>query len=159
MFWSIRFIVFWGVWLIWADKSRWREIVPVCIFACLLGSLTDTLVHYYPLWFYEASLWVEWNDDLSVYPVVVYLFIQWLPQDRKLSNMLLYWFCWTLLAIAIEWVHLRLGYMSYPTGEWNLLLSYIADWLLFTIFYKYHQIFNGGLGAPAFVKQPLNRQF
>ena len=142
MFWTVRFVFFWLLWLIFADKKRWRELIPVCIFASLLGSLSDILIHYYPLWSYDNTMWAELSDDLSVYPVVVYLFIQWLPTNRSRWILLSYWFVWTLFAILIEIYHLKTGYMSYPTGEWNLLCSYVADWLLFWIFFRFHKSFS-----------------
>lgn len=140
MFWSIRFVIFWLLWLMFADKTRWREMLPVCILASLLGSLTDALIHYYPLWCYDSTLWSEWSDDLSVYPVVVYLFIQWMPRKQQPITMLTYWLCWTLFAITVELIHLVTGHMSYPTGEWSLLHSYLADWFLFWLFYRFHKL-------------------
>lgn len=140
MFWSARFGLFWIAWLIFADKSRWREMLPTCIFASLLGSLTDVLIHYYPLWNYDNTIWSEWSDDLSVYPVVVYLFLQWMPQNKKMVPMLIYWLYWTSLAISIEFLHVNTGFMSYPTGEWNIFYSYLADWFLFWLFYRFHKL-------------------
>lgn len=142
MFWTIRFVFFWVIWFLFADKTRWREMIPVCILASLLGSLTDILTHYYPLWSYDNTMWAELSDDLSVYPVVVYLFIQWLPQKRSQWILFTYGFVWTFCAILIELYHVYAGYMSYPTGEWNLMCSYVADWMLFGIFYRFHQSFS-----------------
>jgi hypothetical protein len=142
MFWTIRFLICWLLWLRFADKSRCRELLPVCIFASLLGSLTDTLVHHIPLWAYDDTLWAELSDDLSIYPVVVYLFLQWLPGVRTRKNMLLYWFYWTTLAIGIEIYHLQAGYMNYPTQQWNLGYSYLADWFLYWLFYRFHQLYR-----------------
>ncbi len=142
-FYYIRFAVFWALWLILADKSRWREIFPVCLFASLLGTGTDIAQHYYPLWMfdYNASMLPELSDDFGVYIVITYLFIQWLPERRTPGPMLLYWFAWTSFTLALEWLHLKLGHMTYHQW-WRIWHSYIADWLLFWIFYGYYRLFN-----------------
>lgn len=37
LFYILVFTLSWIVWLVFADKDRWREILPVCIFAkCLV---------------------------------------------------------------------------------------------------------------------------
>jgi len=144
MFFIISFIIELLIWLIFADKTRWRELLPVGFFAGFLGSMTDTIVCYYRLWDYHdpsiPNVILELGDDLTIYIVITYLFIQWLPKKRKFWNMLLYWFIWTGLAITIEWIHIATGHMHHH--KWTYIYSYGADWLLFWIFYKYHQIFK-----------------
>lgn len=146
MFWVIRFILFWLVWILLADKKRWKELLPVCFFAALIGSTTDTIMHHYQLWIYETmqtNLLADITDDWSVYIVVTYLFIQWLPKDKGFLNMFLYWVAWTTITITIELIHVYSGHMSYPKQSWwNPWWSYGTDWLLFWVFYKFHQIFN-----------------
>ena len=41
LFWSIRFIMEWVIWLALADKTRWKEILPVCIFAGYISLIAD----------------------------------------------------------------------------------------------------------------------
>ena len=142
MFWILRFILFWAVWFVFADKKRWREILPVCILASFFGATTDNLVHHYYPWIYDTmqtNIVADITDDWSVYPIVTYLFIQWLPRERSFRKMFSYWFIWTGVAIGIEEVHLITGHMSYPTW-WNLGWSYLADWILFWLFYQYYKI-------------------
>ncbi|MDF2572411.1 MAG: hypothetical protein K0R55_4015 [Sporomusa sp.] len=143
MFWVIRFILFWAFWLIFADKSRWKEMLPVCSFAAFLGAFTDIITHHYAIWIYDTeadNLIAELLDDVSVYPVVVYLFLQWLPEERTTAKMLTYWILWTAAAIMIEWFHVVTGHMSY--NGWNIGYSYISDWFLFWLFYKYHSVLD-----------------
>lgn len=45
-FFYIRFIVSWTCCLIFADKSRWREITPVSIFASFLGVISDHFTNF-----------------------------------------------------------------------------------------------------------------
>lgn len=142
MFYLAWFIFAWGVWFIFADKTRWREIFLVCIFAKVLALATDVLMFYYPLWEYIGSpLLVHLADDLGIYPVVTYLFIQLIPSNRSTKIMLKYWFIWTTIAIAIEIVYVQCGYLRYHQW-WSMLHSYSTDWLLYWLFYKFHAIFR-----------------
>ena len=140
MFYVVWFFLVWIIWLLFADKSRWREILPVCIFAKCLSLATDVLMFYYPLWEYAGfPFLIHLADDFAIYPVVTYLFIQWLPNNRSVKNMLRYWLVWTTAALAIELIYVHFGYMRYHQW-WNTGYSYAADWLLYWLFFKFHQI-------------------
>jgi hypothetical protein len=139
MFSLAVFIISWAAWLIFADKRRWRELTPVSLFAALLGAQTDIIMHYYRLWEYDPALVVEILDDTGIYIVVTYLFIQWLPKNRSPRVMFGYWFVWTALAITVEFIFLATGHIHYHRW-WNIGWSYLADWLLFGIFYLYHKV-------------------
>lgn len=144
IFWVIRFLVFWLFFLILADKRRWRELFSVSFFAIALGATTDNLMHHYQLWYYDyeqTNLFADLSDDWSVYIVVTYLFIQWLPQKRTFFRMISYWFVWTAISIFIEWIHVVTGHMHYPNW-WNLGWSYASDWLLFYAFFRFHKGFK-----------------
>jgi len=144
MFWVIRFVLFWTVWLVFADKKRWREIIPVSVFASFLSSSSDNIMHQYHLWVYdteETSFIADMTDDWSVYLVIAYLFIQWLPKEQTLGRMLKYMFLWTGVVILIEYIHVASGHMTYSYW-WNIHLSYFADWILFVMIYQYHKIFH-----------------
>lgn len=140
MFYLAWFVFAWMVWLIFADKSRWREILPVCIFAKALALATDVLMFYYPLWEYIGPpLLIHLADDLAIYPVVTYLFIQWLPKSRSGKRMLGYWLFWTTVAVVIELIYKHFGYICYHLW-WSTWHSYAADWLLYWLFYKFHAV-------------------
>jgi hypothetical protein len=140
MFYVVWFILVWIIWLLVGDKSRWREILPVCIFAKCLALATDVLVSYYPLWEYAGSPFlIHLADDLGIYPVVTYLFIQWLPNNRSEKNMFRYWLVWTTVALAIELFYVNSGYMRYHQW-WTTWHSYAADWLLYWLFFEFHKI-------------------
>lgn len=150
MFFIVRFIVFWAVWLLVADKKRWKELFPVAFFAALLGQFSDqAFMKFYKLWEYHEphdtgpiySFFLEVLNDLSVYMVVTYLFIQWLPNNRTAWNMFRYWFSWTVFAIMVELIHIKTGHMTYHQW-WNLGYSYLADWILFWVFYQFHKRFK-----------------
>ncbi|MEW9672084.1 CBO0543 family protein [Ammoniphilus sp. 3BR4] len=143
MFFIGWFVISWVVWFIFADKKRWREIIPVCTFAGFLGATTDTIVTYYPVWEYKANgketLMPYMLDDFGIYVVVVYLFIQWLPEKKSFWRMIRYFFYWTAIAISIETIFLMTKHIEHIKW-WKLWHSYAADWFLFWLFYKYHKI-------------------
>ncbi|MBP2645477.1 MAG: hypothetical protein H6Q75_917 [Firmicutes bacterium] len=56
MFYLLWFTLCWIFWLSFANKARWREILPVCIFAKCLALATDVLMFYYPLWEYIGPI-------------------------------------------------------------------------------------------------------
>ena len=136
------FILSWIVWFVFADIRRWREIVPVCILAKALALATDVLVFYYPLWEYIGPpQLIHLADDLAIYPVVTYLFIQRLPKERSTGNILKYWIFWTTVALIIELIYVYTGHMRYHQW-WNTWHSYAADWILYWLFYQFHRVFH-----------------
>lgn len=142
-FFYARFFIIWACWLLFADKSRWKEIVPVCVFASSLGLIADQIVDsYIPYWEYygsEPEIVINLIDEFEVNPIATYLFIQWLPQKQTFFRMFSYWFAWTAFAITIEHIHVITGHMAHYHG-WTLWHSYISDWILFGIFHQYHKI-------------------
>ncbi len=145
MFFIIRFMLVWTIWLIFADKKRWRELFSISFFASAVGSTTDHLMHYYDLWRYQDKLINRFvlnaMDDWGIYIVVTYLFIQWLPRNRSIKNMVPYWIIWTSVAISIEFIHIKTNHMIHKNG-WTFMHSYIADWVLFYVFYKVYLLFK-----------------
>ncbi|MDD3653961.1 MAG: hypothetical protein PHO01_07235 [Desulfotomaculaceae bacterium] len=137
-------------WAILADKKRWRELFPVSILAVSLGLLSDVLMQFYPLWEYNGGHLLVSNlfDDFGCYIVVPYLFIQWLPEKNTFWTLWLYFFVWTGFAVGIEVFFLITGSISHNYW-WKLQWSYLADWILFWIFYKYYKIFKFGKLSPS----------
>ncbi|WP_018249281.1 CBO0543 family protein [Orenia marismortui] len=138
------FIISWLVFLKFADRSKFFEYSPTCYIAMILGLMTDILVHHYPFWKYTAAkkpqiIIRHYLDDLGVYFVVTYLFIQCLPKTQKTFNMLIYIFGWTVIAVLIEAIALKLTGIEHGLG-WNLIYSYLSDWLLFLIFYAHYRL-------------------
>ncbi|HBV98349.1 MAG TPA: hypothetical protein DEF36_15080 [Desulfotomaculum sp.] len=143
MFFVVCFFIAWFMWIIFADKKRWRELFLVSFFASHLACFTDTLTHFYPLWSYHnpKSFLTYTLDDFGVYMVIPYLFIQWLPSQRTPLKMIGYWFIWTGVSIFIEWVFLTTDHMKHLSW-WSIYHSYMADWVLFWLFYQFHKIFR-----------------
>lgn len=143
MFHIVVFITTWILWILFADKKRWRELFPVALFASFLGCLTDNIMHYYTLWQYQKGhpLMTSLLNDFGVFLVATYLFIQWLPKERAFRSMFGYWFIWTGLSISLELIYHATNHLIYHQW-WNSWWSYLADWILFWIFYEYHKIHN-----------------
>jgi len=104
-------------------------------------------MHYYKLWDYGDQdhqinkFFIEVFDDVGIYVVTTYLFLQWLPTPHTFKRLFWYFFIWTAIAASVEWIHVATGHMTYHKW-WNLGFSYISDWILFWVFYKYHEIFK-----------------
>ncbi|MDF2570226.1 MAG: hypothetical protein K0R55_1830 [Sporomusa sp.] len=138
VFWITRFVIDWAVWFWFSDKRQWRAYLPTCIFASWISYIVEAVMVHYPLWSYSGHKLMSLNvNGFGIYIVFVFLFIQRLPKQRKLGNLLKYWFIWTGIAISIELFHLLLGHITYHSW-WNIGYSYLADWLLLLLFYKFH---------------------
>lgn len=138
----ILFILSWIIFLIFGDKKRIPEIFPTCIFSAFLALLTDLIMERYQLWSYQEiplnRYWIPILLDFSIYPVITYFFMQYLP--NKVLSQILYIFLWTLGAIFLEYIYFSLGIIVYKKW-WEMWNSYISDWVLFILFilqYKYY---------------------
>lgn len=143
MFHFVVFITSWIVWILFSDKKRWREILPVSFLASMLACLTDMVVQHYPLWQYQGGnpMFINLANNAGIFLVVTYLFIQWLPKKQTFWRMAAYWFVWTGAAISLEYLYDRTGLLVYHQW-WNIGFSYPADWFLFALFYYYHRLFR-----------------
>ncbi|GBF33589.1 hypothetical protein DCCM_2695 [Desulfocucumis palustris] len=145
IFMLTSFILSWIIFGLFADKKRFLGQLPTCYFAMILGFLTDFLVEAYPLWEYTAAnkwehFFVEYLDELGIYFVITYLFLQTLPKQKTFSTMFLHIFIWTIPSLLIELVALKIKAMEHHLW-WNIYYSYICDWFLYFIFYKHHQLY------------------
>lgn len=143
MFHLAVFVASWVVWILFSEKKRWRELLPVSFFASMLGCLTDMIMGCYPLWQYQDGhpMFIHLANDFGIFLVVTYLFIQWLPKKQTFWPMTAYWFIWTAFTISIELYYDWTGRLIYHQW-WNIWFSYLADWSLFAIFYSYHRLFR-----------------
>lgn len=129
--------------LFFSDKLKFPVLIHTCSVASLIATMTDLLMIPYPLWNYPST--TEWNlyykqmiHTFTVYPVVVYLFLQTLPRKQSISKIVRHIFYWTIPCIILEWVSLKINYIKHGLW-WNLGYSYLADWILFSSFYIYHK--------------------
>lgn len=138
------FIVSWLLFVFFADKKKFFKFSPTCYIAIILGLGTDLLIHNYPLWSYPSETLFEklarhYLDDLGVYFVVTYLFLQTLPKRKTIMTMGLHVFLWTIPSISLEVIALFTQSMEHGLW-WSLYFSYAADWVLFIFFYFHHRM-------------------
>lgn len=143
MFYIIQFVIVWTIWLIFADKKRWRELFPVGFLAAAIASMADTLATHYGLWNYHDHLCYATRilDNLGIYIVAPYLFVQWFPKKKTFWRIISYWIIWTVSTILIEVLHLQTGHMTHGKG-WNVPISFFADCVLLAFFYGYYKLFR-----------------
>jgi hypothetical protein len=131
------------VWLIFADKHRWRSLITISAIALLLALIAQIIAQKHPTWDYVGE--IDWTlisiSNDSVYMVTTYLFIQWYPYAKRNRWIVSYWVGWTTYALVVEYVYWELGHLVYYPN-WSLSYSYILDWILFGFFYKYYTIFK-----------------
>ena len=138
----ILFLVSWTAFFLFADRSRWRQFLPACMLAMLMSCISDVIVTDYPLWLYHdptqqvPHLAINLFDDLGIYPVATYLFLQYFPHQATFRNRLLYFGVWTTGVILLEYVFCRMGWMMHKMW-WNLLCSYFADWAIFYLLLRF----------------------
>lgn len=138
------FIISWISFFIFADKSRFHQFYPTCLFAAYLSCAVDFLAtEHYVLWDYPKGTRTQTYlyhvlQQWGVYFVVVYLFLQKLPKKQKLLTFIPYVFYWTLIALMIEWIAVKTGFMKHEKW-WGLQWSYVADWALYFLFYFHHK--------------------
>lgn len=144
VFSAILFSVSWLCFIIFGNKKKFFAFSPTCYVAIILGFATDLLINYYPLWSYPAkSDTIECIrlllDDLGVYFVVTYLFLQTVPKRKTVTSIGVHIFLWTIPAICLELIALSTQSMKHGLW-WSIYLSYFADWVLFAFFYFHHRL-------------------
>ncbi|RKD24978.1 hypothetical protein BEP19_03840 [Ammoniphilus oxalaticus] len=137
------FILSWIWFLLFADKSKFRLFYPSVLLAMYLACAVDFFAHHYELWNYPAptnqqTFWYHLMQQFGIYPITVYFFLQWLPRRQTWNMIAVYIFAWSMFAFMIEWLAITYGFMEHLSW-WNLRCSYLADWILFIIFYRHHQ--------------------
>lgn len=143
MFFIIQFVIVWIVWFIFADKKRWRELFPIGFLAAAIASMADSLATHYGLWSYQGHLFYFTRilDNLGIYIVAPYLFVQYFPKKKTFWRITGYWFAWSVGTIMIEIIHLETGHMKHGNG-WNVPISFLADGILLPFFYGYYKLFH-----------------
>lgn len=136
------FFLSWLVFLWFGDKKRIPELFPTSVFAAFLGLLTDLIMEEYQLWSYHDSplsgQGVPLVLDFGIYPVVAYLYMQYLPQRTK--KRVIYILYWTIGSILLEYAYLKFGLIRHHLW-WSLWISYISDWMIYGLFILQYQYY------------------
>ncbi|MCG8539737.1 MAG: hypothetical protein MJA82_07320 [Clostridia bacterium] len=140
----ILFSVSWLVFIIFSNKRKFFIFSPTCYAAIILGLATDLLIYNYPLWSYPAKTSFQnlirvYLDDLGVYFVVTYLFLQTLPKRQTIITVGFHIFLWTIPSIALEGIALFTEAMKHGLW-WSIYYSYLSNWILFASFYLHHRL-------------------
>jgi hypothetical protein len=143
------FLASWIAFLLFADRSKWRQFVPACLMAMVLSLTTDVIVATnLKLWTYhDPTGWILQDDfvhlldDFGIYPVVTYLFLQHYPFAKNRLQQFMYFVYWTTFAIMVEYAHHIFGLMKHANG-WSHLHSYIADWVLLFSLFLFYKTYN-----------------
>ncbi|MBP1935075.1 CBO0543 family protein [Ammoniphilus resinae] len=143
----ILFILSWLAFLVLGDKRRVPELFPTAMFSAYLGLLTDLVMKEYELWSYHdqplSESVIPLFLDFGIYPVVAYLFIQFLPQTW--TKRLGWIFFWSLGAILLEYAYLKFELMQHHRW-WSLWISYISDWVIYVLLILQYQFYKKGRG-------------
>jgi hypothetical protein len=142
------FVLSWITFIVFADKKKFRLFWSTCLFGMYLAATIDLLADHYHLWDYPKGTQLEQYSyhlmqQLGVYLVVIYLYIQSLPHKQNIVSMFRHILYWSLLALFLEWLAINIGFMEYKKW-WNLGWSYLADWLLFLLLYCYFKWWERG---------------
>jgi hypothetical protein len=141
------FLMAWICFIIFAEKEKFLLFYSTCLLAMYLAAFVDLLGgHHFPLWDYPDSSNIRAFiyhalQQFGVYPIVVYLFLQTLPKQQNTMTISLHILYWSIIAIVIEWVAVKTGFMEYKNW-WNLGCSYLADLILYFIFYLHFKWIN-----------------
>lgn len=120
--------------------------IHTCQVASLIATMTDLLMIPYPLWNYPSQtsrnlFFKQMIHTFTVYPVVVYLFLQTLPRKQTFITVARHIFCWTIPCILLEWISLKINYIQHGLW-WNLGYSYFADWVFIYLVLHVSQVGN-----------------
>jgi hypothetical protein len=133
------FVLSWIFFLIFADKSQLKRFLSTVYFGIIVALMSDLFMHVVELWKFNVESRMQtfiarWLVAWGVYFVVMYFFLQWLPQKQTFRSMVRYLFYWTTFSILAEWLFVEMGWFLHQ-GWWNLFHSYWSDWVLYIIFY------------------------
>ena len=138
----VTFIISWIAFLVYALKEKFQLFLFTGYIGIILALITDLLMYVYPLWNYPGTkiekFIIQLLNGFGLYFVVIYFFLQLLPKKHTRLTAIRYIFYWSIFAIMLELLFLYIGFIEHGLW-WNIMYSYIADWILFTIFYLHHR--------------------
>lgn len=139
---AVTFIISWIVFLFSFNKRKFPLYLPTVYTGVIYALITDLMTFVYPLWKYPGTnieaFWIQLFNGLGLYFVVIYFFLQTLPKIQTVLSVARHIFYWTIFSITLELLYIYLGFIEHGMW-WNMGFSYIADWVLFIIFYLHHK--------------------
>lgn len=139
---TITFIVSWLAFFSFSNKKKLPLFLSTIYLGIIYSFITDLLILIYPLWYYPGTkleiFFIQILNGFGIYFVVIYFFLHSLPKKQTNLSIIRYIFYWTAFSIVIELIYLYIGFIEHRLW-WNIGLSYLADWILFGMFYLHHR--------------------
>ena len=133
--------------LLLADKSRWKEMLPSMLFMIYFRFTSQyILVDICEIWTYD-NLGTPFTKvmnipvlvDLFFYPAMGYLYLQWYPSTR--SARLIYAAAWAAVLTANEQLAVWSGTIV-MRKDWHPFLSYLYFLVLLTLLLAQYRLYN-----------------
>ncbi len=139
---SVIFIISWIAFLSFSNKEKFPLYVLTGYMGIILALITDLMMFVYPLWHYPGTkielFYIQLMNGFGLYFVVIYFFLQSLPKRQTVLLVTRHIFYWSIFSIFLELLFLYIGFIEHGLW-WNIGFSYLADWILFIIFYIHHK--------------------
>ncbi|WP_010095160.1 CBO0543 family protein [Ornithinibacillus scapharcae] len=139
---TISFIISWVTFYLFSNKKKFPLFVSTVYLGIIFSFITDLLMFVYPLWNYPGTkletFSIQLLNGFGIYFVVIYLFLQSLPKKQTILLVTRHIFYWSVFCILLELMYIYIGFIEHGLW-WNIGLSYVADWILFVIFYLHHR--------------------
>jgi hypothetical protein len=109
----------WICFFIFADKKKFHLFYPTFLFSAFIACAADFFAtEHYLLWDYPQGTKIQTYffhlmQQFGIYPVVTYLFLQTRPKQQITLTLTKHIFYWTILAIVLEWLALKMGFIKH----------------------------------------------
>lgn len=142
----ILVFVFISLFHVFGDYSRMRELYS----SALTGSYVRLMMQYvgsdaYSLWEYKDLPWpmseetqIPFSLDFTVYPIAAYLFMQYMPENKR--KKIIYYLLWIIGGLGIEMLLSWSGHMVFH--KWNYGYSAILFLLMALLVEGQYRIFR-----------------
>jgi hypothetical protein len=143
LFFTVVFLLTVVGWALLTDKRRWRSLTAISLISLVTALIAELIAQAVLLWdFVGDEHWLFISlSNASSYSLITYLFIQWYPSRLNKQWKGAYWLAWTTFTIILEYGYVATGHMNYYPN-WSLWRSYLADWLLYGLFFNIYRVFR-----------------
>ena len=125
----------------WGDWKNWREYHASMFFISTGGLLYEFIVKENTLWKFHPDFLYGHEMVVIIYaiitmPISIFLFLSHIPEGR--FKRVIYISVWSAIYIAIEWILLITGRISYQNG-WQFEYSFFFDLIMFSVIVLHQQ--------------------
>ncbi|WP_420830492.1 CBO0543 family protein [Bacillus piscicola] len=139
---TVIFIISWIAFLFFSKKKKFPLYVLTGYTGIILALTSDLIMFVYPLWEYPGTsletFLIQLLNGFGIYFVVIYFFLQTLPKIQTVLSVVRHVFYWSVFAIILELLLMSVDFIVHGLW-WNIGFSYLADWILFTVFFLHHK--------------------